>query len=145
MGDDERAIPRAAVDRELGKAEQALADARTALAAGISEATVVARLYYACFHAAQAALFAHGFDPRSHGQVQTWLGRELVRPGVVAREHGRFISDMETYRCRLECGSGSIERDAEELAERTATFVDPMGDAVDDATGTPPRSGVGSR
>jgi uncharacterized protein (UPF0332 family) len=86
-----------AVEREFERAEQMLADARTAREVDISTATVVNRLSYACFHAAQAALYAHGFDPQSHGGVQTLLGRELITTGDVAREHGRVLSDMDTY------------------------------------------------
>lgn len=132
MGDDDReAIPRPAIERELSKAERALDDASKAEAAGISKAMIVTRLYYACFHAAQAALYAHGFEPQTHGQVQTWLGRELIQPGVVAREWGRFLNDMETYRRRVEYGSGGVERETDELIQRTAGFLDAMGEVVE--------------
>ena len=104
-----------------------LADAKTAHEVGISKATVVNRLYYACFHAAQAALYARGFDPQSHGRVQTRLGQELIQPGDVPRELGRFLNDMQTYRRRVEYVSGGVERDAEDLLEQTAAFLDSMG------------------
>lgn len=132
--DGREPIPRAAVDRELKKAEQALADATKAHAADISQATIVTRLYYACFHAAQAALYARGFDPKSHGQVRRWLGRELIRPGVIPREFGRFLNDMETYRCRVEYGSGGVERETGELIDRTEGFVAAMREVVEDAS-----------
>lgn len=129
--DDRKAVPSTAIQRELEKAEEALADAQKARSAGISTATIVTRLYYACFHAAQAALYAHGLDPESHGQVQTWLGRELVQPDVVGREQGRFLNDMETYRRRVEYGSGGVERGTEELIEGTAAFLDAMRAAIE--------------
>lgn len=132
MSDDERIdVPREAVDREFEQAEQMLADATKAHEVDISKATVVNRLYYACFHAAQAVLYSRGFEPRSHGHVQTLLGRELVQPGDVPREFGRFLNDVETYRRRVDYGSGGVERDAEELLEQTTAFLDAMRRVID--------------
>lgn len=132
MSEDERSdIPAAVIDEEFGRAEQMLADATKAHAVDISKATVVNRLYYACFHAAQAALYARGFDPQSHGRVQTLFGQELIQNGDVAREYGRFLNDMETYRRRVDYGSGGVERDTAELLERTAAFLDAMRDVLD--------------
>ncbi|AUX08410.1 hypothetical protein AArcSl_0764 [Halalkaliarchaeum desulfuricum] len=74
-GDDSTDVPRVDIERELERADQMLSDAETAVDIGISKATVVNRLYYACFHAAQAALYARGQNPQSHGQVQTLLGK----------------------------------------------------------------------
>jgi len=128
VSDDERVdVPEATVDEEFERAAQMLADAKKAHEVGISKATVVNRLYYACFHAAQAALYARGFDPQSHGRVQTRLGQELIQPGDVPRELGRFLNDMQTYRRRVDYGSGGVERDAEDLLEQTAAFLDAMG------------------
>lgn len=129
--DDREGIPWSAIERELSKAERSLDDARKAEAAGITKATIVTRLYYACFHAAQAALYARGLNPQSHGQIQTWLGRELIQPGVVSREWGRFLNDMETYRRRVEYGSGGVEREIDELIERTGGFLDAIREAVE--------------
>ena len=89
MSEDRTDISQVDVDREFSKAEQMLADARKAAEVGISKATIVNRLYYACFHAAQAALYARGFDPRSHGRVKTLIGRELIQNADVSREFGR--------------------------------------------------------
>lgn len=129
--DDRETVPRSAIERECSKAERALEDARKAEAAGISTATIVTRLDSACFHAVQAALYALGLNPQSHGQIQTWLGRELVTPGVVARERGRFLNDVETYRRRVEYGSGGVEREVGELIQRTAGFLDAMRAVVE--------------
>lgn len=126
---DER--PQTAIEREFAKAEQMLEDAQKAHDVDISKATVVNRLYYACFHAAQAALYARGFNPQSHGHVQTLLGRELVQTGEVPREHGRFLSDMETYRHRVDYGSGGVERASEELLDGTRSFLARMRDVID--------------
>lgn len=129
MPDDD--VAREDVDSELEQAVRMLDDARKAHEVGISKNTVVNRLYYCCFHAAQAALYARGFDPQSDGAVQTLLGRELIKPGVVEREHGRFLNDVETYRRRADYGSGSIDRDADELMRRTSAFLDAMRAVAD--------------
>lgn len=107
-------------------AAEMLDDAATAHEVGISKATIVNRLYYACFHAAQGALYARGFTPRSHGRVLTHFGSELVRTGEVPHALGRFFNDVETYRRRVDYGSGGVERDAEDLLEETTAFVDAL-------------------
>lgn len=119
-------VPDHALEAAFETAEQMLADARTAHEVDISTATVVNRLYYACFHPARAALYDRGFHPRSHGRVQTLFGRELVQSGDVEREFGRFLNDMATYRRRVDYGSGSVERETEELLERTGAFLAAM-------------------
>ena len=131
-GDDRGSVPRETVDRQFDRAEQMLADATTANEVDISTATVVNRLYYACFHAAQAALYARGFEPRSHGRVGTLLGRELIQTGEVPREHGRFLNDMATYRRRVDYGSGGIERNVEELIDGTTEFLEAMRKVIDE-------------
>lgn len=115
--DDRVEIPQADVDRELERADQMLADARKADEVGISKSTIVNRLYYACFHATQAALYARGWNPQSHGHVQTLLRRELIQNGAVPREPGRFFNDMATFRRRVDYGSGGVERETNELVE----------------------------
>jgi uncharacterized protein (UPF0332 family) len=124
VSDDDRAdIPQVDIEQELAKAEQMLTDATKALEVDISKATIVNRLYYACFHAAQAALYARGWNPQSHGHVQTLLGRELVQNGDVSRELGRFFNDMETYRRRVDYGSGGVERATDDLIQQTTEFL----------------------
>lgn len=129
--DDATDISAIDITREFEKAEQMLADARKAREVDISQATIVNRLYYACFHAAQGALYAHGFTPQSHGGVQTLLGRELIQDGDVAREKGRFLNQMETFRRRVDYGSGDVERDTDELLSETASFVEAMRAVAD--------------
>lgn len=132
--DDRIEVSRTDIARELERAEQMLADATKANEVGISKATVVNRLYYACFHAAQAALYSRGWNPQSHGHVQTLLGRELVRDGDVSRDLGRFFNDMETYRRRVDYGSGGVEREAADLIDRTREFLAVMRRVVENGT-----------
>jgi uncharacterized protein (UPF0332 family) len=131
MSDDAADIPQTDIDREFEKAEQMLADARKAKEVDISKATIVNRLYYACFHAAQGTLYAYGCNPQSHGHVQTLLGRELIQDGIIARKWGRFLNDMETYRRRVDYGSGGVERETDELISQTESFVAVMHETVD--------------
>lgn len=133
MTEDERVeVPQADIDAELERADQMLADATKAQDVGISKATIVNRLYYACFHAAQAALYARGWNPQSHRGVQTLFGRELVRSGDVSRELGRFLNDMETYRRRVDYGSGGVERESEELIGQTREFLAAVRQFIED-------------
>jgi predicted TIM-barrel enzyme len=46
------------VEAEFSKAETAIEDAKTLREGGGSDGAIVNRLYYACFHAAQAALYS---------------------------------------------------------------------------------------
>lgn len=124
-------VPRADIDAELERAEQMLSDAKQARQVGISKATVVNRLYYACVHATRAALYARGHDPRSHGQVVTLVGSELVQGGSLDRSLGRFLNDMETYRGRVDFGTGAVERDSSELIEETEALLEAMRDIVE--------------
>lgn len=128
--DDRLEISDATVVQEFEQAEQMLADARKAHEVGISKTTIVSRLYYACFHAAQAALYERGFDPQSHGSVQMLFGRELVQNGVVPSHTGRFLNDMETYRRRLDYGSGGVERKTDDLIQRTNDFLSDIREMI---------------
>ena len=61
----------AAIEDQLRQARQALSDAEGARNANLSDAVVVNRIYYACFHAAQAALYGRA---RERGTVACrWL------------------------------------------------------------------------
>lgn len=82
---------------ELERANEALSDAAV-LRNGGSKCGVVNRLYYACFHAARAALHTKGFDPDTHAGVLTLFGREIANQGDATGADGRFLNRMESYR-----------------------------------------------
>lgn len=67
-----------AIESELQQAKQALADAEGAQNAELSDTVVINRLYYACFHAAQAVLYDRRYNPGSHGGVLSLFGSEVV-------------------------------------------------------------------
>ena len=75
-------------DEELSKARRALNDAERLVQTSGSEEGIVNRLYYASFHAAQAALYVRGVDPGSHGAVRNRFGEEIVLDGDATREQG---------------------------------------------------------
>lgn len=76
-------------ERQLQQARQALEDAIGAREAGLSDAVVINRLYYTCFHAAQAVLYDRDFEPdsmvafsRCSDRRSSWRGtRPAIRGG----------------------------------------------------------------
>lgn len=121
------------VESELLKAETALSDAKTLKEGGGSDEAIINRLYYACFHAAQAALYAGGYDPTTHNAVVRLFGREFVNAGQVAKSSGRFLSEMRDLRNDADYGHESIEIDVEidALIPRATEFVDEMDELLD--------------
>lgn len=117
---------------QLQQAEQAFADAEGAREAQLSDAVVVNRCYYACFHAAQAVLYDRGKAPTSHGGVLSLFGSEVVTTGDASREQGRFLNRLSELRKQADYGYGRIDEDVDELVETTRTFVDDMDSLVGD-------------
>lgn len=118
-------VERRFVDEELEKAARALADAER-LAGGGSTEGVVNRLYYACFHAAQAVLYAKDVEPSTHGGVRNRFGEEVVLTGDAPREQGRLLTTLADLRQQADYGYQPIEADLDELQNRTQQFVDDM-------------------
>lgn len=122
---------REAIDEQLRQARQALSDATGAYEADLSDAVVVNRLYYACFHAAQAALYDRDHDPESHGGVLSLFGSEVVVEGDATREQGRFLNDLSALRKQADYEYGPIDADIDDLLEQTDSFVEAMAELVD--------------
>jgi uncharacterized protein (UPF0332 family) len=114
------------VEEQIGQAKQALDDAKGAREADLSDAVVVNRLYYACFHAAQAVLYDRGFEPESHGAVLSLFGSEVVVEGDAPRDKGRFLNDLSTLRKQADYGYEPIDEDVDALLDETDSFVDAM-------------------
>ena len=117
---------------ELEQAEQALADATGALDANLSDAVVINRLYYACFHAAQAVLYDRGYEPESHGAVLSLFGSEIVVAGDASRDQGRLLNDLSALRKQADYGYESIDEDLEALVDRVETFVADAAELLDE-------------
>lgn len=113
-------------DEELQEAHDALADAEKMRRAGVTDNAVVTRLYYACFHAANAVLYAKGLDPRTHQGTIRLFGREVVKADEASTHDGRFPNDMRSLRQTADYTHDPIEADIDELIERTDDFVGTM-------------------
>ncbi|WP_436906939.1 HEPN domain-containing protein [Halosimplex marinum] len=119
------------VTSQLRQAREALDDATGARQADLSDTVVVNRLYYACFHAAQAVLYDRGHEPESHGGVLSLFGSEVVAAGDADRERGRFLNDLSTLRKQADYGYGEIEEDIDRLVDETEAFVAVMDRLVE--------------
>lgn len=122
-------VERRFVDEELEKADRALADAER-LAEGGSDEGSVNRLYYACFHAAQAVLYAKDVEPSTHGAVRNLFGEEVVLTGDASREQGRLLTTLADLRQQADYGYQPIEADLDELRSRAQQFVVDMESLV---------------
>lgn len=119
------------VREELHKAREALADAEALLDAGGSTEGVINRLYYAAFHAAQAALYDRDIEPASYGAVRNRFGEELVLDGMASRDQGRLLTTLADLRQQADYGYDPVSADPAELHDRTRAFVDAMTSLVD--------------
>lgn len=117
-------VSREYVTEELEMARQALADADQLVEGSGSDEGVVNRLYYAAFHAAQAALYDCGVNPSSHSALRNRFGEHLVLEGEVSRTHGRLLTTLADLRQQADYGYEPIDEDVESLFERTQKFVD---------------------
>jgi uncharacterized protein (UPF0332 family) len=113
-----------AAEDQLRQARQALADAEGARDAELSDAVVINRCYYACFHAAQAVLYDRGHDPSSHGGVLSLFGSEVVTEGDASRDHGRFLNRLSELRKQADYGYGDLDEDIDNLLAQTRAFVE---------------------
>lgn len=86
---NEEAPSDAAVEDQLRQAHQALSDADGARDAGLSDAVIINRRYYACFHAAQAALYDRRYDPRPMAVFSPCSG---LRSSVKAMHRAKTVA-----------------------------------------------------
>lgn len=118
--------------RELRRARDALSDAGVLLGGDGTETGVLNRLYYAAFHGAQAALYAHGFNPTSHGHVRQQFGQQLVLAGHASREMGRLLGTLYDYRWAADYGGGPPTVDLQAVYADVEAFVGRMEELVAD-------------
>ena len=111
------------VEKEFQQAAQALEDAAKARDAGLSDAAVINRLYYAAFHSVQAALYDRGFEPTSHGGVLSLLGSEIIAVDDASRRDGRFFSQLSELRQQADYGYDELNEDIDALRSRTRDLV----------------------
>lgn len=111
---------------EMEAAREALADAQILQTNDGTDAAVVNRLYYACFHATRAVLYDRGHEPASHQGVTSLFGEKIVLVGDASREDGRFLSELYDQRQRADYHFGPLSLDTEELYDRACEFVEKM-------------------
>jgi uncharacterized protein (UPF0332 family) len=58
----------------------------------------ISRLYYACYYAVSALLLQKDLQPKSHAGVRQLFGLHFVKKGLIAREFGKFYSDLYDLR-----------------------------------------------
>jgi uncharacterized protein (UPF0332 family) len=111
------------VAEELRHAQKALSDAAVLRDSGTDAATVN-RLYYACFHAASAVLYAKGHSSTTHRGVLSLSDQHVVQTGEVNGDDGRFLNQMGDYRDQADYGYEPLDVNVEALFARTEDFVE---------------------
>lgn len=86
------------------------------------------RLYYAAFHGAQAALYARGENPSSHGHVRQQFGQLLVLEDEVPRDMGRLLGTLYDYRWEADYGAGPPAVNLRDLCASVEAFLDRMSE-----------------
>lgn len=87
---------------------------------------MINRLYYAAFHAVQAALYDRGFEPASHGGVLSLFGSEIIADGDAPRRDGRFFSKLAELRRQAGYGYEELDENVDALHSRTRELVADM-------------------
>lgn len=87
--------------------------------------TIANRLYYAAFHAVTALLIKDKHTAGTHQGMVIMLNQYYVKTGVLAREYGRFYSQLQTMREKADynCSYNVAEQDILPLIEQTKQFV----------------------
>lgn len=116
--------------QELGRAHDALSDARVLIDGDGTASGVLNRLYYAAFHGAQSALYAIGQNPSSHGHVRQQFGQQLVLEGLATRERGRLLGTLYDYRWEADYGAGPPAVDLRALYDDVREFLARMDELV---------------
>lgn len=80
------------------------------------------RVYFAVFHAARAALYAQGYDPKTHQGVLTLFNQHLVRPGHLKPLNARVLARLQKYREQADYGESFIVDEAGAREEATAAL-----------------------
>lgn len=91
----------------------------------------ISRLYYACFHGAQAVLYDRGFDPQTHRTAIRWFGREVVISGDASEADGSFFNEMYDLRTEADYKQTPPTENVGALYSRTEMFVDDMAALLD--------------
>jgi uncharacterized protein len=104
---------------ELGRAREELKAADLLL--GISLGRIaLTRAYFACFHAARAALFRRDIEPKSHAGALTLFNLHFVKVGLVSIGASALLARLQKYREAADYGDAFFVDDATVRAEVAA-------------------------
>ena len=83
------------------------------------------RYYYACYHAVQALLIKNGLYAHTHDGLLTQLGLHFVKPGIIDKEYGAFMSRMEQLREKgdYNCFYAITEEEIETIIKPTKELI----------------------
>jgi len=107
------------IELKLAKATALLSEVPVLMQHGFY-ATVINRLYYACFHATKALLLSKDIIPKTHSGVIGMLHKNFVQEGLFEYEHAAFFSRLMQERIEDDYNDFLIP-DEDEVKE----FVDP--------------------
>jgi len=122
---------KAVTDDLLGRARDALTEARDLFKLG-HHSTAVSRAYYATYYAASAALNEAGTEAKSHRGTHDRFFRTYVRDGPLSREMSTIPADLQEDRIEADYAAAPAvsSADAEEALARAETFVEAVEDAL---------------
>jgi len=104
----------------------------------------VSSMYFAVFHAAEALLYAKGFEAASHKAVASLLAMHFVRPGTLPRETSAKFSALMAGRHDADYNE-AIPFGLADARAAAATGRDLLADllgALDESSGAPPTAGT---
>lgn len=83
------------------------------------------RFYYACFHAAQAALVHFGLSAHTHAGTIAVFGRNFVKTEKIDKSLGAFFSRMEQLRMKADynCDYDVTQTDVESMIQPARNFL----------------------
>lgn len=113
------------VELELRKAREALEDARTLISDG-SETGAINRLYFACYHAAVAAILEEtGEKPNTHASAVSAFGEFVVgNYETVTTRHGSTFSQLKEEREKADYGYEGFRKGAEQYEPDVEAFLE---------------------
>lgn len=83
------------------------------------------RFYYACFHAAQAALVHDGLAAHTHAGTLSVFGQKFIRTERIDKSLGAFFSRMEQLRMKADynCAYDVTQDDVESMIQPACDFI----------------------
>lgn len=96
---------------ELARAHEELTAASHLLGIGLGRIALT-RAYFACFHAARAALFRRDIEPKSHSGAVTLFNLHFIKAGLVSIGASALLARLQKYREVADYGDAFFVDDA---------------------------------